>query len=106
MCEKEKAKRNNLQSNKTLQKMEFITQSNKFPIRHWQNSKDPFEAKFHFNYSKAFIEYSNDLNDIYESIEKWNPNKNRKILIVFDDMIADMLSIKKRKKCNNNWIIY
>ena len=64
--------------------------------------KDPFEAKYqllinkrestglkHFNDSKAFIEYSNELDDIL------NPNKKREILIVFDDMIADMLSNKK-----------
>ena len=29
----------------------------------------------HFNYSKAFIEYSNDMDDIYKSIEENNPNK-------------------------------
>ena len=34
------------------------------------------------------------MNDIYEYIEKYNPNKKHKILIVFDDMIADMLSNK------------
>ena len=32
---------------------------------------------------------------IYENIEDYNPNKKRKILIVFDNMIADMLSNKK-----------
>ena len=35
------------------------------------------------------------MNDIYKNIEEYNPNKNGKILIVFDDMIADMLSNKK-----------
>ena len=44
---------------------------------------------------KAFIEYSNDVDDTYINIEEYNPNKKRKILIVFNDMIADMLSIKK-----------
>ena len=44
---------------------------------------------------KAFIEYSNDMDDTYINIEEYNPNKKRKILIVFNDMIADMLSIKK-----------
>ena len=29
----------------------------------------------HFNHSKAFIEYSNDVNDIYKNIEEHNPNK-------------------------------
>ena len=46
------------------------------------------------NSSKAFTEYSNDIGDIYQKIEEYNPNKKRKMLIVFDDMIADMLSNK------------
>ena len=33
--------------------------------------------------------------DIYKNIDDYNPNKKRKILIVFDDLIADMLSNKK-----------
>ena len=45
--------------------------------------------------SKAFIEYSKDMDDIYKNIEEYNPNKKRKILIVFDDVIADILSNKK-----------
>ena len=32
------------------------------------------------------------MDDIYKKIEEWNPNKKRKLLIVFDDMIADMLN--------------
>ena len=35
------------------------------------------------------------MDDIYKNIEGYNPNKKRKILIVFDNMIADMLSNKK-----------
>ena len=35
------------------------------------------------------------MDDIYKNIEEYNPNKNRKILIVLDDMIADMLNNKK-----------
>ena len=35
------------------------------------------------------------MNYIYKNIEEYNPNKKHKILIVFDDMIADMLSNKK-----------
>ena len=35
------------------------------------------------------------MNDIYENFKKYNPNKKRKILIVFDGMISDMLSNKK-----------
>ena len=47
------------------------------------------------NDSKAFIEYSNGMDDIYKNIEEYNPNKKHKILIIFDDMIADMLNNKR-----------
>ena len=49
----------------------------------------------HFDNSKAFFEQSNAMDDIYESAKEYNPNKKRKILIVFLDMIADMRSNKK-----------
>ena len=32
------------------------------------------------------------MDDIYKNIEEYNPHKKRKILTIFDDMIADMLS--------------
>ena len=48
----------------------------------------------YLNDSKTLIEFSNDMEDIYINIEKYNPNKKRKILIVFD-IIADMLSNNK-----------
>ena len=49
----------------------------------------------HFKDPKAFAEYSNDTSDVYKNIEDYNPNKKRKILIVFDHMITDMISNKK-----------
>ena len=52
------------------------------------------------NDSKAFIGYSNCINDIYKHIEEYNPNKTHKTLIVFDDMIADMLA---RNSTNRIW---
>ena len=71
-------------------------------------AKDPYETKYqylinkrekvglnHFNGPKAFMEYSNDMQDVYKNIEDYNPKKTRKILIVFDDMIADMISNNK-----------
>ena len=48
----------------------------------------------HFNDFEAFIEYSNDMDDIYKDIEKYNQTKKLKILIIFDDVIDDMLSKK------------
>ena len=71
-------------------------------------TKDPYEAKYqflinkrestglkHFNDPKAFIEYSNDMQDVYKSIDEYNADKERKILIFFDDMIAGMINNKK-----------
>ena len=49
----------------------------------------------HFKDLKAFIEYSNDMGNIYKNINHYNPDKEHKILIVFDDMIADMIQNKK-----------
>ena len=58
------------------------------------NKRESAELKY-LNDSKIFIEYSNDMDDIYKNIAEYNPNKKQKILILFDDMIADMLSNKK-----------
>ena len=41
------------------------------------------------------MEYSNDIQDFYKNIDDYNPRKKRKILIVFDDMIADMINNNK-----------
>ena len=71
-------------------------------------AKDPYEAKYqylinkregvginHFNDPKAFIEYSNDMHDVYGNINDYNPDKENKILTGFDDMIADVINNKK-----------
>ena len=71
-------------------------------------AKDPNEAKYqllinkrestglkYLNDSKAFVDCSDDMDAIYKNIEEYNLNKKRKMLIVFDDMTADMLSNKK-----------
>ena len=70
--------------------------------------KDPYEYKYQylisicekvglkrFNDPKAFIEYSNDMCNVYRNINYYNPDKENKILIVSDDMIADMIQNKK-----------
>ena len=71
-------------------------------------AKEPYEAKYqylitkregvyinYFNHPQAFIEYSNDMRDVYKNIAYYNPNKENKKLIVFDDMIANMIHNKK-----------
>ena len=70
--------------------------------------KDPYEAKYqflitkrestglkHFNDPKVFIEYSNDMQAVYKNIDEYNVDKERKKLIVFDDMIVDMINNTK-----------
>ena len=45
----------------------------------------------------AFIEYSNDMNDVLEGINNYNKNRDKKVLIIFDDMIADIMRSEKFK---------
>ena len=49
----------------------------------------------HFNDPKAFIECSNTIDDVYQNIDDHNPSRERKNLIVFDDMITDIMSNEK-----------
>ena len=87
-------------------------------------AKDPYEAKYqylinkheklglkHFDGSIAFIQYSNDMHDVYKNIEEYNLRNKREILIVFDDMIAGMINNKSikmekvfKRKLNNLYI--
>ena len=77
-------------------------------------AKDPYKTKYQFlmntwkcegvkhcNDSKSFTEYENDTDNIHENIEEYNPNKERKMLFMFDDMIADILSNR-----SSDWIIF
>ena len=69
-------------------------------------AKDQYEVKYQclinkrknaglkfVNDSKAFVEYSDCMDDIYKNIEEHNPNKKRKTLIVFNEMIAGTLNV-------------
>ena len=79
-------------------------------------AKNPYEVKYqllidkrgctglkHIHDPKAFIEYSNDMQDVYKNIDEWDIDKERKILIAFDDIIADMINNKNLK---SNRIVY
>ena len=50
-----------------------------------------------FNDPNDFTEYSNDIQDVYKNIDEYDIDQERKILIVFDEMIADMINDKKLK---------
>ena len=54
----------------------------------------------HGNDHKAFVIQLRNIDYIYENIAVYNPNKKRKLLIVFDDMIADMINKKPLTKSN------
>ena len=71
-------------------------------------AKDPYKAKYQLlinkkeskglkqlNDSKVFIQYWNDMDDICKIIEYHNTNKKQKVMIVFDDMVADIFSNKE-----------
>ena len=81
-------------------------------------AKDPCKAKCQYLINKhekvdlnhyddpiSFIEYSNDMQDIYQNIEECNLGKKRKVLIAFDDMIVDMFNNIKTKPDSNEWFI-
>ena len=59
----------------------------------------------HLNDPKAFIEYSAYMNDVYNNISDYNPTRKRKILIVFDDMIADITANKKFQAKLKNYLL-
>ena len=71
-------------------------------------AKDLSEPKYEFLINKhkdvrikycndpnGFIKCSNTMDDLYENIDDYNPSRKRKTLIVFDDMIADVMTRKK-----------
>ena len=73
-------------------------------------AKDTDEKKYQFLINKreqagiknlndphAFIEYSNDMNDVLDDINDYNKNRDKKVLIIFDDMIADIMRSEKFK---------
>ena len=49
----------------------------------------------HFSNPKAFIEYLNDIQDVYKNIDEYTVDKERKILLFFDDMIDVMINNEK-----------
>ena len=73
-------------------------------------AKDTDEKKYQFLINKreqagikslndpyAFIEYSNDMNDVLGDINNYNKSRDKKVLIIFDNMIADIMRSEKYK---------
>ena len=71
-------------------------------------AKDTDEEKYQYlinkreqvgikNLNHPHIEYSNDMNDVLEDINNYNKKRDKKVLIIFDDMIADIMRSEKFK---------
>ena len=71
-------------------------------------AKDPNEAKYqylirlcekvgidHLDEAKALIEYSDDMHNVYKNIDEYNPDPKNKKLIVFNDMITEMINKRR-----------
>ena len=93
----------------------------------YSDIKDPFKSKYQLLFNgrekvgiktlnpKAFIDYIQAIDNVYENLEDYNPTKKRRVLIVFDCMIADMESNKKlsplvtelfiRRRKLNVWLV-
>ena len=85
-----------------IRKNQRIIKSNTTPtsiVKSYLYAKDPYKSNYpplikkredagikHYNDSKVFMEYSNTM-DVYSNINDYTSNRNRKILIAFDDMI-------------------
>ena len=80
-------------------------------IKFIYNAKDIYEPKYEYLINKreqagiknlndphVFIEYSDDMNDVLDDINDYNKNRDKKVLIVFDDMIADIEYNKNVKR--------
>ena len=75
----------NLINNEPPMKIKYqssISKRDKVGIKHYDDPKD-------------FIEYLNDMQDVYKNIEEYNLGKRCKVLLVFDDVIADMINNKR-----------
>ena len=82
--------------------------NNDFIDKIYLHAKDLEEPKYQFlikkrenagikilNDPNAFIEYSNAMDYVYNNVDDYNSKRKRKVLIVFDDMIADIMTNKK-----------
>ena len=95
-------------SGKTNALLNLIQKDNNFIDKIYLYAKDLEEPKYQFliekrenaginnlNDPNGFIEYSNTMDDVYDNIDDYNSKRKRKVLIVFDDMIADIMTNKR-----------
>ena len=75
-------------------------------------AKDTDEKKYQYLINKReqagiknLNDPSNDMNDVLEDINNYNKNRNKKVLIIFDDMIADIMRSEKFKAIVKNFLL-
>ena len=74
----------------------YLYDTNEEKYQYLINKREQARIK-NLNDPHAFIEYSSDMNDVLENINNYNKNRDKKVLIIFDDMIADIMRSKKFK---------
>ena len=74
----------------------YATDTDEEKYQYLINKREQVGIK-NLNDPHAFVEYSNDMNDVLENINNYNKNKDKKVLIIFDDMIADIMRSEKFK---------
>ena len=88
---------NLINEQKDIDKIYFYARDLSEPMYEYLIKKRKDAKIKHLNNPNAFIECSNTTNNVYENIVEYNLRRKRKILIVFDDMIADIMTIKDFK---------
>ena len=68
------------------------------------NKREQVRIK-NLNDPHAFIEYSSDMNDVLEDINNYNKKRDKEVLIIFDDMIADIMRSEKFKRYLKNFLL-
>ena len=74
----------------------YVKDTNEPRYEYLINKREQMGIK-NLNDPHAFIEYSNDMNDVLENISNYDKNRDKKVLIIFDDMIADIMTSENFK---------
>ena len=81
-----------------IDKIYLYTKDINEPKNEYLINKREQAGKENLNDPHAFIKYSDDMDDVLDDINNYNKNRDKKVLIVFDDMIADIEYNKKFKR--------
>ena len=74
----------------------YAKDTDKKKYQYLKNKREQAGIK-NLNDPHAFLEYWNDMNDVLEDINSYNKKRDKKVLIIFDDMIADIMRSEKFK---------